>query len=99
MDIVNENSKVKISPDASSANIGNETVVLDSSKGEYFGLKGAGVRIWKILNKRGAINVKKLIEKLNKEYDVDRHVCEKETLKFLEIMKKKKIILVQNEKE
>ena len=99
MDIVNENSKVKISPNASSANIGSETVVLDSSEGEYFGLKGAGVRIWKILNNKGVINVKKLIKKLSEEYDVDKHVCEKETLQFLENMRKKKIILVENEKK
>ncbi|HZW26296.1 MAG TPA: lasso peptide biosynthesis PqqD family chaperone [Gallionella sp.] len=75
------NSVVKQSSDPISAEIDGELVMMSIEKGNYYGLTGIGNRIWQLLET--PIKVSALCDKLVEEYDVEKAVCEADTLEFL----------------
>ena len=72
--------------------IDGEKIMMSLDTGRYYGLNKVASRIWEIVN--NSISVEKLIELLLNEYEIDYEECKKEVLKFLDILLKKKLILI-----
>lgn len=58
-----------------------EKVMMNLDKGEYFMMNEVGSRIWEIINE--PINVKRIIETLRCEYEVDEETCKDTVVEFL----------------
>jgi len=70
--------------------IGEEVVMLDMDSGFYFGLNSVASVIWGIL--ANAIGFEALIDQLMTQFDVERALCEADTLELLDQMLDKNII-------
>ncbi len=73
---------VSVSREQSTADLGDEAVILGLAKSQYFGLDGVGARIWQILHEpRTVAEVRDL---LLEEYEVEAECCERDLLVLLE---------------
>ena len=70
--------------------IGEEVVMLDMDSGFYFGLNSVASVIWGLLAE--GICFDKLIDQLMAQFDVERALCEADTLELLDQMLEKNII-------
>ncbi|MEY4868329.1 MAG: hypothetical protein RIT36_1228 [Bacteroidota bacterium] len=70
--------------------IGEEVVMLDMESGFYFGLNSVASVIWGLLAE--GIGFEKLIDQLMAQFDVERALCEADTLELLDQMLEKNII-------
>jgi len=70
--------------------IGEEVVMLDMESGFYFGLNSVASVIWGLLAE--GICFDKLIDQLMAQFDVERALCEADTLELLDQMLEKNII-------
>lgn len=61
--------------------IDDEIVMMDISKGKYYGFNGVGSRIWELVAKPLIVN--EVISILLKEFDVDDKICQDTVLTFL----------------
>lgn len=59
---------VTISPNVVFKRVGDEAVLLDFERGIYYGLDGAGVRIWELIAEKKPLDA--IAEELTAEYDV-----------------------------
>lgn len=59
----------------------DEIVMMDISKGKYYGFNSVGSRIWELIEK--PLSVKEVVSILLKEFDVDARLCEDTVLTFL----------------
>jgi hypothetical protein len=67
--------------------------MMSVDQGLFFGIDTIGTHIWNLLET--PVKVEDLIEKLVASYDVERSVCENDTLVFLNDMLVKKVILIE----
>ena len=58
-----------------------EKVMMNLDKGEYFMMNEVGSRIWEIISE--PINVRRIIDTLCSEYEVDEEICKDTVLEFL----------------
>ena len=73
----------------------DRTVVMMSLvQGMYFGLEGAGPRIWTLLEQPRT--VAELCQDLTQEFDVDADTCFQDILPFLEELRAADLIRVQD---
>ena len=63
-------SRVKVSDDTLFQELSGETVLLELSRGVYYGLDEVGTRIWNLLAEGRSLE--ETVDVLVKEYDVDR---------------------------
>jgi len=70
--------------------IGEEVVMLDMESGFYFGLNSVASVIWGLLAE--GICFDKLIDQLMAQFDVERALCEADTIELLDQMLEKNII-------
>lgn len=71
----------------------DESIALMSiENGKYYGLENVASDIWKSIESPKKIN--EIVENLIKKYSVDREVCEKETLIFLQKLKDNSMIKI-----
>ncbi|AWI06377.1 lasso peptide biosynthesis PqqD family chaperone [Clostridium drakei] len=59
----------------------DEIVMMDISKGKYYGFNSVGSRVWEIIER--PISIKEVVSILIKEFDVDAKTCEDTVLTFL----------------
>lgn len=64
-----------------SGRLSDELVMMDINKGKYFSLNKVATRIWDLLEK--PLDLKELCEILEKEYEVDEELCQKEVKEHL----------------
>lgn len=76
-----------------SAQLGDETVMMNIEKGNYYGLDSVGRKIWEKIAQPQTVGA--LCDQLVLEYAVDRSTCEKDVLKFLGNMLEQELITVQ----
>ena len=76
-----------------SSDMDGETVMMSVENSEYYSLSTVGTKIYDIL--LTDMSFSSLIDVLTKEYDVDRVVCEKDTMEFVEELIKKNIIKIK----
>ena len=67
-----------------------EAIVLNPKEGSFYKLNEVGTVIFQ--NANGKTSVKKIVEKICKEFDVKKDKAEKDTLKFVKDLEKKKFI-------
>jgi hypothetical protein len=75
------------------SDIDDEKVMMSVEKGQYYGLDPIGSRVWELIKK--PIKVSALIDALLLKYDVEREVCERDVLAFLEDLYKDGILEVE----
>ena len=63
------------------ADLNEETVMMDIDKGSYYGLNGCGTRIWALLSQ--PITVSDLCHQLTDEFAVSSTQCEQDLIDFL----------------
>ncbi len=66
--------KYQLTSEQISSKVAGETVILNHSKGAYYGLDEVGVLIWDTLEK-GPQTIEALCEAVTSEYDVDPDTC------------------------
>lgn len=66
--------KYQLTSEQISSKVAGETVILNHSKGAYYGLDEVGVLIWDTLEK-GPQTIDSLCEAVTSEYDVDPDTC------------------------
>lgn len=66
--------KYQLTSEQISSKVAGETVILNHSKGAYYGLDEVGVLIWDTLEK-GPQTIEALCEVVTSEYDVDPATC------------------------
>lgn len=65
-----------------SSDIGDDVVMMNIEKGEYYGLEAVAARIWALTEE--SISVGSLCERLGTEYHVSPEQCQQEVLAFLD---------------
>lgn len=73
--------------------VGIDLVMMDVEKGYYYGLDGIGRRIWEAMAE--PIQVDTLCRSLADHYDVDVEVCLRDVLSFLEQLRERGLVGVQ----
>lgn len=81
MPTIDLNSRFERNPDLVWADMEGETVMLSMDQGEYFGLGGAGSRIWDLLAE--PVSPAVICEHITAEFDVDAGVCQADVVAFL----------------
>ena len=74
-------SVVRVSPHVVSATVAGEIVVLDPDTAKYYGVEGAGIEVWRMLDAPRL--VRDLLERLLSVYDVASEECERDLLDLL----------------
>lgn len=74
--------------------VDGETVIMNTQSGHYFGFNLIATDIWKLLEK--PISFKLLIDKLLKEYDVQREECTNDTRPLMKRMTLLKIVKIDD---
>lgn len=64
-----------------SADLGEETVMMDIEKGQYYGLDEVGSRIWALVER--PMSIRHLCEQLVSEYEIPLDRCELEVVGFV----------------
>ncbi|MEO6119864.1 MAG: PqqD family peptide modification chaperone, partial [Terriglobales bacterium] len=78
MNDLSSESRVKLTPDQVSSELGAEVVILHVKNGMYYGLDNVGVVIWKKL--RESARVADIVASVVTEFDVDAKQCEQDVL-------------------
>jgi hypothetical protein len=89
------NSVVQRDPSVIAAAAGEDVVMVNVDKGEYYGVSDVAREIWDAIE--APRKVTDLIESLVANYDVDRSLCEKETLLFLEELLIERLLRVETQ--
>ena len=83
---------IKRNPDIISADMKGETVMMSIKTGKYHAVNPVGARIWELL--ASPSSVEQIIDNLLEEFDVEREVCQKEVIQFLENSQNENLILI-----
>lgn len=78
------NSVIQRNPDVIAAEAGEDVVMVSIDKGYYYGVSDVARAIWEAIERPKKVS--DLVGDLVETYNVDRSLCEKETLLFLEDM-------------
>lgn len=90
--IVNLQSVISRNPEIIHSAMDGEVVMMSVDQGLFFGIDIIGAHIWNLLETPE--KVEDLIEKLVAFYDVERSICERDTLLFLNDMLMKKVVMI-----
>jgi hypothetical protein len=82
------------SQDQISGEIDGKIVLMSIENGEYYNMNAVGSRIWALLEKPTTIAA--LIDQLLSEFEVERAVCEQESLAFIAQLTKDKLIRIES---
>ncbi len=66
-------------------------LMMSVDAGKYFGLKGAGPRIWELLENPTTIDA--LVERLTAEYEVSPDMCAEQVSAFLGSLRQRKLLV------
>jgi hypothetical protein len=76
-----ESNMIVAAKDQIGCNLGDEEVILDLTRGIYYGLNSVGSRIWELV--QAPITVEEIIDAVSSEYSVDRTECKEDVCGFL----------------
>ena len=93
MSRLNVNSTVQRHPDVIAAEAGDDIVMVSIEKGYYYGVSNVGREIWESIEH--PVKVSDLIDHFVQTFDVERSLCEQETLSFLEDLLRENLLQVQ----
>ena len=89
-------SRVVVSQDQVYCDLSMEAVILNLESGVYFGLKGVGASIWRLIQE--PVTIKEIREAIVDEYDVDSKRCEKDILELLQELSTHGLIEIVDER-
>ena len=69
-------------PDQVSADLGDETIILNGQSGHYYGLEGIGITIWKLI--QNPVSLQTICDTIQAEYDVEPEQCRDDVILFIE---------------
>lgn len=78
---ISDETKVCVSDQQVSTEVGGEAVILNFDAGAYYGLDKVGARIWELL--RSPVTVPELCDHVTAEFDVERGRCESDVRALL----------------
>lgn len=82
--MLSKSSKIVVSKDVVSCDLGGETAMLDMKEGIYYGLNPMGTTIWELIQK--PITIQEIIDKILDEYEVDEETCYTDLMELLDQM-------------
>ena len=88
--MIDEQTYVKRNNEVFANEIDGEAVMMNIQTGKYYGLDEIGSRIWELMEQK--IQVKEIIEQLQKEYDVNEQQCKTDVLNLLNELKSNQLI-------
>jgi hypothetical protein len=94
MQKLNLNSVVQRDPDVIAAEAGEDVVMVHIDKGQYYGVSEIAREIWQAIDRPKKVS--DLIGDLVANYSVDKNLCEKETLLFLNELLNEQLLQVRN---
>jgi len=87
--------KVSIPDSVLSTELHDEGVLLNLETGEYFGLDGVGMEMWKVLRANGDVDAARAA--LLEQYDVAEDVLAKDLDELIAKLAERKLLLVADE--
>ena len=78
---INLNTIINKNLEIDDTDLDGEKVMMNLDKGEYFMMNEVGSRIWEIISE--PINVRRIIDTLRSEYEVDKETCKDTVVEFL----------------
>ena len=78
---INLNAIINKNLEIDDTDLDGEKVMMNLDKGEYFMMNEVGSRIWEIISE--PINVRRIIDTLRSEYEVDEETCKDTVVEFL----------------
>ena len=94
MQKLNLNSVVQRDSDVIAAEAGEDVVMVRIENGQYYGVSEIAREIWQAIDRPKKVS--DLIGDLVANYNVDRTLCEKETLLFLNELLNERLLQVRN---
>ena len=73
--------------------LGGEIAILDIAGGQYFGLDGAGLRVWELLQEPRTMA--ELCATICAEYDVDPTRCELDMAELIDALAQERLVIVE----
>jgi len=74
------------------ANLEDKVMMMSVQQGNYYGLDTIGSRIWKLIEQPHSITA--VCDTLLEEFEVDREICERDLLMFVQQLAKENLIKV-----
>lgn len=87
-----KNLRVCQSKEIDATDLDGEKVMMNLDLGKYFSLNPVGSRIWELMENE--ISIEEIIKTLLNEYNVDKQVCEKSVIEYLDKLKNANLIEV-----
>jgi hypothetical protein len=70
---LSKSSKIVVSKEVVSCDLGGETAMLNMKDGVYYGLNPMGTIIWEFIQK--PITIQEILDKILDQYEVDEETC------------------------
>jgi hypothetical protein len=86
-------SIVCVSSDLVSVDLQDESVILHSASGSYYGVDRVGQRIWRII--QNPVRVHRILDTLLQEFEIDEQRCKDDLLAFLGELEHQDLIRVK----
>lgn len=90
MKTISPETRVSLSKQQVFADLGGETVILNSKTGIYYGLDEVGARVWSLIQEPRKVS--EITSALQEEYEVDADRCEKDLSALLRDLEKHGLI-------
>ena len=87
---LSRSSKIVVSEDVVSCDLGGETAMLEMKEGVYYGLNEMGTIIWELIQK--PVTVQEIIDHILEEYDVDEETCFQDLVELVQEMIKNNLV-------
>jgi hypothetical protein len=88
--VINLNSLIQRNGDLVSCDLDGETVLMSMETGKYYGMNSMGSHIWALLETTRSVS--EICKVLLAEFDVERQLCEREMLAFLNNLARENLI-------
>lgn len=93
--MLNLKTVISREPDLVVSELQDATVMLSIQKEKYYGFESVGSRIWQMLEQPSSIEA--LCDVLEVEFEVERAVCENETLAFIKQLLDESLVTIHVE--
>lgn len=90
--MIDLHTRVLIPKSVLARRVGDEVIVLDMERGEYFGLPAVGARIWELLP--DGKSLADVADVVASEYDVDRAAAERDVLGLVADLSDKGLLVI-----
>ena len=90
---ISDSATISIAPDVLASELGPEVVMLSLRDGTYYGLDGAGVEIWRML--QTTVTIPRIVAGLVETYDVDAERCRSDVLGVIRTLVERGLVEVR----